>query len=260
MGRFSDGMRVQTKVIQALTSRELMTRFGRENIGFLWIMVEPLLFAGLVGIVWTFARGPIAHGINVFAFVVTGYIPLTFLRHSFGRTANIFIANSSLLYHRQVKVLDFIVVRVLIESVGAMMAYIFAGITLAFLGFFPFPADVGALVLGWAIYVFFVFALCTILAPLSEISEVVEKLVPVSIYISIPFSGVFNMAAWLPQNLRDALMWSPLVSGMELMRFGLFGAAVTPYYNIGKALGLSITCLLVGLILCRRVRRTMTVT
>ncbi|KEO96644.1 capsule biosynthesis protein [Erythrobacter litoralis] len=260
MAQFSEGLRVQARVIQALTSRELMTRFGRENIGFLWIMVEPLLFAALVGLVWAFAKGPVNQGINVFAFVVTGYIPLTFLRHSFGRSANIFVANSALLYHRQIKVLDFIVVRVLIEAVGAMMAFIFAGIVLAFFGLFPFPSDVGALVLGWLIYIFFVFALCTILAPLSEVSEVIEKLVPVSIYISIPFSGVFNLASWLPPNLREALMWSPLVSGMELMRYGVFGSVVTPYYDLGKALGVSLVCLLVGLILCRRVRRTMTVT
>ncbi|AOL22026.1 capsular polysaccharide transport system permease protein [Erythrobacter litoralis] len=140
------------------------------------------------------------------------------------------------------------------------MAFIFAGIVLAFFGLFPFPSDVGALVLGWLIYIFFVFALCTILAPLSEVSEVIEKLVPVSIYISIPFSGVFNLASWLPPNLREALMWSPLVSGMELMRYGVFGSVVTPYYDLGKALGVSLVCLLVGLILCRRVRRTMTVT
>jgi len=259
MARLSDGMRVQLKVIQALTSRELMTRFGRENIGFLWIMVEPLLFAALVGVVWSFIKAPVNHGINVFAFVVTGYIPLTFLRHSFGRSASIFVANSALLYHRQIKVLDFIIVRVLIESVGAMMAFMFAGIVLSFFGLFPFPSDVGALVLGWLIYIFFVFALCTILAPLSEVSEVIEKLVPVSIYISIPFSGVFNLAAWLPPNVREALMWSPLVSGMELMRYGVFGSTVTPYYDLGKAFGVSLLCLLVGLILCRRVRRTMTV-
>ena len=30
------------------------------------------------------------------------------------------------------------------------------------------------------------------LAPLSEISSVVEKLVPVSVYVSIPFSGVIQ--------------------------------------------------------------------
>lgn len=260
MKRISDGLRVQIKVIQALTTRELMTRFGRENIGFLWVMVEPLLFAALVGLVWSFIKAPDSSGINVYAFVVTGYIPLVFLRHSFGRSAKIFVANSSLLYHRQVKVLDFIIVRVLIEAVGAMMAYIFAGIVLAFFGLFPFPADVGVLVLGWAIYVFFVFALCTVLAPLSEVSEVIEKLVPVTIYISIPFSGVFNLAAWLPPHIRDVLMWSPLVSGMELMRYGLFGSVVTPYYDLEKALGVSLICLLVGLILCRRVRRTMTVT
>ena len=259
MGQFKEGLRVQFKVIQALTARELMTRFGRQNIGFLWIMMEPLLFAGLVGVVWAFIRGPISDEINILAFVVTGYIPLTFLRHAFGRSASIFVANSALLYHRQVKVLDFIVVRVLIEGTGAMMAYIFAGIVLGFFGYFPFPSDIGALVLGWAIYVGFILSICTILAPLSEVSEVVEKLVPVSIYLSIPFSGVFNLASWLPPHIREMLMWSPLVSGMELMRYGLFGSAVTPYYDLGKAFAVTIVCLLAGLILTRRVRRTMPV-
>ena len=52
--------------------RELVTRFGRENIGFLWIMVEPLLFAGLVGIVWRFMKGPEEHGVSIVAFIATG--------------------------------------------------------------------------------------------------------------------------------------------------------------------------------------------
>ena len=259
MANYSEGMRVQIKVVKALMIRELVTRFGRENIGFLWIMAEPLLFAGLVGIVWSLARGPENHGIGVMAFVASGYIPLTFLRHSFGRAAKIFQANVALLYHRQVKVLDFIFVRVAIEAIGAMMAYLFAGIVLHFLGKFPIPADVTALVMGWTIYVFFVLAVCTVLAPLSELSSVIEKLVPISVYISIPFSGVFNMASWLTPGLREILMWSPLVSGMELMRYGLFGDAVTPYYDIPKALGVSIVCLLFGLILCRRVRRNLAI-
>jgi len=235
--------------------RELVTRFGRDNIGFLWIMVEPLLFAALVGFVWTFIRGVDKDGISVIAFVATGYIPLTFLRHSFGRSAKIFQTNSALLYHRQVKVLDFIVVRVSIEAIGAMGAYMFAGIVLYFFGHFPIPSDVGAIVLGWAIYCFFVTSICTVLAPLSEMSEVVEKLVPISVYLSIPFSGVFNMASWLPPAMREALMWSPLVSGMELMRSGLFGPLVTPYYDLPKAFGVSIVCLVIGLVLCRKLRR-----
>ena len=140
-----------------------------------------------------------------------------------------------------------------------MMAYIFAGTVLLFFGYFPVPSEVGALIAGWAIYVAFVLAVSTVLAPLSEMSEVIEKLVPISVYISIPFSGVFNMASWLPPNVREVLMWSPMVTGMELMRYGLFGDMVTPYYDIPKALGVTLACLFVGLILCRRVRRTLTV-
>tara|TARA_R100001129_G_scaffold173022_1_gene144130 strand:- start:893 stop:1675 length:783 start_codon:yes stop_codon:yes gene_type:complete len=259
MTSFSKGLRVQIKVVQALIMRELVTRFGRDNIGFLWIMVEPLLFAGLVGIVWTIAGGHNKAGISVIAFVATGYIPLTFLRQSFGRSAKIFMSNSALLYHRQVKVLDFIFVRVSIEAIGAMAAYIFAGVVLYFLGSVTAPADVGAIILGWSVYVLFVISIATVLAPLSEMSEVVEKLVPVSVYVSIPFSGVFNLAAWLSPEMRDALLWSPLVSGMELMRYGAFGDLVTPYYDLPKAFGVSLACLLIGLTLCRRVRRTMTV-
>ena len=259
MASFSKGLRAQVKVIQALIMRELVTRFGRDNIGFLWIMVEPLLFAGLVGIVWTIAGGHNSAGISVIAFVATGYIPLTFLRHSFSRSAKTFMSNSALLYHRQIKVLDFIFVRVSIEAIGAMAAYIFAGIVLYFFGSISAPENVGAIVLGWFVYFFFVISVSTVLAPLSEMSEVVEKLIPISTYVAIPFSGIFNLAAWLSPSMRDALMWSPLVSGMELMRYGAFGDVVTPYYDLPKAFGISIACLLAGLTLCRRVRRTMTV-
>ena len=258
MKSFSQGLRVQVKVIKALIVRELVTRFGRDNIGFLWIVAEPLLFAGLVGFVWTFIRGVDKGGISVVAFVVTGYIPLTFLRHSFGRSAKIFQSNSALLYHRQVKILDFILVRVTIEAIGAMTAYIFAGTVLYFFGSFPIPANVGSLILGWFVYVFFVMSISTALAPLSEMSEVIEKLVPVSVYIAIPFSGVFNLAEWLTPTMREVLMWSPMASGMELMRYGVFGDLITPYYDLSKAFGVSLVLLLVGLTLCRRVRRMIT--
>lgn len=259
MERFKNGLRIQLLVVKALMIRELTTRFGRENIGFLWLMAEPLLFASLVGLVWTLMKGSVSHNLGVVAFVASGYIPLTFLRNSFNKSTSIFVANSALLYHRQVKVLDFVFVRVLIEATGAMMAYVFIALVLGYFGMFPVPADVGSLLAGWGIYFLFVLAICTMLAPLSEISELVEKLIPVSVYVAIPFSGTFNMASWLSPEARSILMWSPLVSGMELMRYGLFGSVVKPYYNVPAAIAISICCLAAGLVLCRRVRRILVV-
>lgn len=258
-GKFIEGLRIQTRVIHALMLRELHTRFGRENIGFLWIMVEPLLFAGLVSIMWRYLKGPEEHGISVIAFVVTGYIPITLFRHGVSRSIAIFVANSSLLYHRQVKILDFILVRFLIELLGAMMAFAFIASVLIAFDLFPIPADFGMLIGGWALYALVTLSICFIVSPLSEMSEVIEKLMPVTTYVMIPISGAFTMTSWLTPQLRDYMLLSPFVNAMEILRYGVWGNTVTVYYNIWNSLAFSMACTVIGLALCRHVRRTMTV-
>jgi len=250
---------IQVRVIHALTIRELITRFGRENIGFLWIMAEPLLFAGLVGFLWYYSHGPTEHGISVIAFVATGYIPITLFRHGVSRSAACFTANQSLLYHRQVKIVDFILARFVIETIGGMMAYLFMAVVLMLFGEFPIPANLGLLIAGWCIYAYFCFSLCLIIAPLSEISEAIEKFIPVITYITIPFSGLFYMVSWLMPSVREFLLFSPFVNGMEMMREGIWGENVTAYYNIWNPIIVSTIATMVGLILCRRVRRTLNV-
>ena len=38
---FRNGLRTQLRVTHALILRELLTRYGRHNGGFLWIFLEP---------------------------------------------------------------------------------------------------------------------------------------------------------------------------------------------------------------------------
>jgi len=254
--RLAAGWQVQVRVVHALMIRELSTRFGRENIGFMWMMAEPLLFAGLVGLVWTLMRGGTEHGgLTTAAFVGTGYIPLTMFRHSVSRSVMVFSANSSLLYHRQIKVLDFIFVRVLIEVIGAMMAFVVLGLLLGLLGLMPIPQEPGYLLAGWGLYCLFVFSICLILAPLSERSEILEKLIPVTTYIMIPVSGTFTMNAWLAPKLQQFMLYSPFVNAMEMIRYGVFGDLVNPIYDWTVPLYASLPCMIIGLSLCRNVRK-----
>jgi capsular polysaccharide transport system permease protein len=259
MKNLAAGWRTQSRVISALMMRELITRFGRENIGFLWMMAEPVLFAVLVGIMWTFMKGPEEHGISVTAFVASGYIPLVMFRSTVNRAVRAFSANSSLLYHRQVTILDLILVRFLVEFIGSMMAYVAIATLLIFVGLFPFPADIGSLLLGWLLYGFFTLSLALILAPLSEVSDTLEKFMPVSTYLMVPFSGTFNMTSWLAPSIRNVMLYSPPVSAMELQRYGIWGDKITPYYDIPYAVSVSFVLLLIGLILCRRIRRVLIV-
>jgi len=239
--------------------REVSTRFGRENIGFLWIMVEPLLFAGLVALMWQFMKGSEEHGISVVTFTITGYIPLVLFRQSVSRSVLLFRVNAGLMYHRQIKILDFVFVRFLLEFIGHMMAYFFIAVALYAFGIFPEPYDLGFILLGWLYYSYFTLAVSFVLAPLSEMSETIEKLTPVATYLMIPFSGTFNMMSWIAPGARDILLYSPPVHGMEMMRYGVFGPKLTVYYDFFYPLLFSSVMLAVGLFLCRRVRRTLAV-
>lgn len=259
MSSLVKGWRIQRRVIHALMLRELVTRFGRENIGFLWIMVEPLLFAVLVGIVWRFMHGPEVHGMSVVAFVATGYIPIMLFRHVLGRSTKVFSVNGSLLYHRQIKVLDLLLVRFVIELIGSMMAGLFIGVVLYLLGDFPIPADFGKLFLGWMLYAWFSFSIALVLAPFSEKSEILDKLIPVTIYVMIPVSGTFSMVSWLVPEAQRAVLYSPFVNAMELMREGVFGTGIHAQYDISNPIGWSLVLTLIGLSMCRRVRRELIV-
>lgn len=139
------------------------------------------------------------------------------------------------------------------------MAYVLVAAVLIVFDEFPVPTDIGLFIAGWMIYAFFCLSLCLVIAPLSEMSEVVEKFVPATLYVMIPFSGLFTMSSWLTPDMREFLAWSPFVNGMEMMRKGIWGEEVTAYYNIWNPIACSLIASAVGLGLCRRVRRKLSV-
>lgn len=254
------GWVVQLRVIKALMIRELLTRFGRENFGFLWMMVEPLMFAALVGVVWTFMRGATEKGgITTAAFAATGYIPLTLFRHMVGRAQLAFSANGGLMYHRQLKLLDFILARFFIEMIGSMMAFLFISAVLIALGMMPIPVYPHFLLAGWGLYCLFTLSIALVLAPLSEHAEWLEKILPVTTYIMLPFCGSFTMSSWLTDSAAHYLIYSPFVDAMEMFRYGVFGDAVKPIYDPMVPIYVSLPLMALGLVLCRRVRRQLVI-
>ena len=259
MSALAKGWDIQVRVIKALMLRELTTRFGRENIGFLWIMVEPLLFAVLVALLWRAMKGPVENGVDMVTFVVSGYIPLVLFRSSVNRAISSFTANSSLMYHRQITIIDLILVRFGIEFIGHMMAYLFIALALGSFGLFPWPHDLGFIILGWIYYSFFTFSITLIVAPLSEMSDVLEKIVPVTTYMMIPFSGAFYLVSVLYPTAAEVVLYSPPVHAMEMMRYGIFGPSIDPQYDLIYPIAFCLPCIALGLLLCRIVRRRLVI-
>jgi capsular polysaccharide transport system permease protein len=65
--------------------------------------------------------------------------------------------------------------------------------------------------------------------------------------------------SWLAPKVREVLLYSPPVTGMELMRYGVWGGKITPYYDIPYTITVSLVMMLIGLALCRKVRRVLIV-
>lgn len=246
---------LQVKVIGALLMREIHTRYGRENIGHLWVIGEPLLFCVGVAIMWTAIRPAHEHGVPITAFVITGYVPLTMWRHCVSRSVKAFEANGSLLFHRQVTPLDIIVSRCVLEIVGALIAGIVVSAFAILLGYMEPPADIGLMYLGLFYQAVFCLACSLILAPASEISPVLEKFVGAFTYLMIPFSGAFVMVDWVPRNFQSVLLWSPPVHAAEIIRKGQFGSTVHAQYDLVYLTNVCAGMILVGISLTLRSRK-----
>src|SRR4051812_18163643 len=125
-GNFLEGLRIQLRVIGALTLRELGTRFGRDNLGYLWLFLEPALLGGAIGAVHHISGTGMPGGLHVATFWVLGYIPYYLLRGVVNRAPTAIVSNQSLLYHRNISLFDIILARNLLEGAavgGAMVGF-----------------------------------------------------------------------------------------------------------------------------------------
>jgi capsular polysaccharide transport system permease protein len=248
---------LQSRVMHALVVREIYTRFGRENIGFAWIVVEPTLFTLGVIALWSFvAKGGHGHvEVPVVEFLLTGYMPILMYRHAVFRLLRCMQANAELLYHRQISILSLYVARLIVEIVGACAAFLITTTLFVIWGLAAPPYDIPMLLAGLVVYAFFVAAVAILIGALSERSELVEKIWGPLSYMTVPLSGTFYMLYWLPPAARDALAFVPLATGVEMIRGGYFGPDVPVFYQWEFAVVCSVIVLALGLFVLRDARR-----
>jgi capsular polysaccharide transport system permease protein len=239
-----ESLRIQRRVLYALLMREIITRFGRENLGVLWLVGEPMLFT--LGIVTLWSAIGLHHGspIPIVAFAVTGYSSVLLWRNCASRAAGAIAQNKQLLFHRNVRVIDVLVTRILIEIGGATCSFIVLSLLFIFVGWMPMPDDATEVIFGWAMLAWFGTSLALLIGAGTAFSEIVERLWhPVS-YLMFPISGAAFMVDWLPDSLQQIVLLLPMVHGVEILREGYFGGAVRTHYDAGY---MAFCCLVLSL-------------
>jgi capsular polysaccharide transport system permease protein len=250
-----EGLRVQLRVIGALTMREIHVRYGRKNIGFLWIIGEPVMFTfGVIALRSMLPMGGEGHGIKLVPFLMTGYMPFLVYRHLLGHAIHCIRMNQHVLYHRQVKIIDLFIVSIILEAGGVFMGFVGGIVLFHALGLMPLPVNLLLLYVGWFYAIWFCSAVAILTGAASTLTPIIEKLYnPVS-YLSLPISGAFFMVDWLPHPYREAAEWVPFVNYFEILRSGYFGAQVHPHYFIGYLTAICLSLTFAALVMVRYIR------
>jgi ABC-type polysaccharide/polyol phosphate export permease len=250
--------RVQRRVVGALLMREILTRYGRHNIGFLWLFVEPMIFTLGVAALWAFAAMHQRSNIPIVAWAVTGYSSVLLWRNMPSRCVHAVEPNLALMYHRNVNLLDIYVARLLLEASGATLSFVILACAFVALGTMPPPEDLLKVMCGWFMLAWFGFSLAIFVGTLSEQSEAVEKLWHPITYLLFPLSGAaFNVDA-LPVAAQKVVLLLPMVHGVELLREGYFGSAFNAHYSIAYLASICAVLSLLGFAKLRKVSREIT--
>ena len=240
---------IQKRVIGALLMREIITRYGRNNIGFLWLFVEPLLITLMILLLWGAARANQYSDLNIIAFILTGYPLVMMWRNVSNRAIGAIGANASLLYHRNVRVLDTLFARMLLEIAGATIAQIAIVGVLILIGWIPTPADVFYMLMAWLLMAIFAIGLGLVICSIAFKVEAFGKIWGTFSFVMLPLSGVFFFVSSLPQQAQQYVLWMPMVHGTEMFRQGYFGASVITHESISYIVLCNLVLLLLGFIM-----------
>jgi ABC-2 type transport system permease protein/capsular polysaccharide transport system permease protein len=218
--------------VAALLAREILTRYGRHNIGFLWLFVEPMLFTVGITTLWTITKAVHGSNLPIVAFALTGYSSVLLWRNMPHRCIGAILPSLSLMFHKNVKVIDIFVSRLVLEMAGASVSFVVLSIFFISIGWLDPPEDLLEVLLGWGLLAWFGWAIAMLLGALSEQSEIVEKLWHPAAYLLFPLSGAAFMVDALPKAAQDLVLFIPMVHGVEMVREGYFGSRFIAHYNM----------------------------
>lgn len=249
--------KIQRVVLGALILRELQARHGRHNIGYLWMVVEPMLLATVVTLMHVGQEGGIGgmETMPAFPFTVLGYCNFIIFRNNFTRAEGVLDWSGNLLYHSRITLFDIVFARMICESAGAILSMIVLMAIGLTLGMAEFPPRPLYMFLGTGEMFIWSFGLAMMISAYTLGTHIVGRLVHPIGYFAFPLSGAFITMNLLPEWAREYMAWNPMMAMFETIRYGAFAGADDRYMYQSYVIVHCVVSLFWGLVALRHVRK-----
>ncbi len=241
---FLQQLKVQGRVLYGLLLREASLRQGHYRLGHLLVLTEVLWMSTVLGIIWYFIGHAPPYGDSAVFYMFTGMFPFTLFRMLHTRVSAALEANRGLLVYPVVRPVDTLLARAGLESAFQLVAFIIFTAAFVWIGYANFPARPVEMLaaIGMVILLGFGTGVSSmILRDLwSPWATINNMLVRVLFFVS----GIFYQVEYLPPQIRDVLVWNPLVHAIEWVRYCIFSGYSTQIldreYLMFWALGASV--------------------
>lgn len=216
-------LEVLQDVVFALFIRELKTRFGIYRLGLAWAFLEPMSFVLILsGIRSLTSSGSLfggeTHSIPYPLFLMLGYVPFQLFSSLLTQGAAAVNSNRGLFNYRQVRPIDALLARSLLEIL------VFMSVILLFMlifGWFGFSASIKTPLQLIAAYLLLSLLgsgmgmiICVGQLRFLELGKIVPLLTRPLFFVS----GLFFSLNDIPAQYHHYLLWNPVLHAIELIR------------------------------------------
>ena len=242
------------RVLHALLIREMITRYGRSGLGYVWALVEPVAVIGLLTLVFSQIAHAPPYGDSFALFYATGYLAFHWFIDVASVTARSVHVNRPLLAFPSVTALDTLLARFVLQMLtGLAVGIVIIGAVLAITGERITPV-IGPLLLAFAMSMALAFALGVFNCWAFTLSRGWEVVWGILSRPLLLVSCVFYSFEALPQLARDVLWYNPVVHLVGTLRAGIYPTYDPAHVDPAFVLTISLGLMLAGLIGIRSIR------
>lgn len=234
MSKARTSLDITLSVWKALVLREAVSRISAGRAAWLWLLLEPLIHVVFLLFIFAVIRMRSVGGIDSTLWLMIGMLAFLMFRRTGTQSQNAISSNQGLFTYQQVKPIDTVLVRAVLEGYLAVLVTIVLFGGAAMFGIIMPPQD-PLLVLEaffglWLVGLGFGLMASVIGELIPEFGKIIE-FVMTPLYFA---SGVMVPVAAVPQPYRDWLLLNPLVHGLDAARLGF-----APYYHAVDGLSIA---------------------
>lgn len=252
----SEAVATQGRVVHALMLRETKSRFGRQKLGYLWAVLEPVAFITIFAVMFAYGDATSISGMPIVPFMITGFAPFMLFRSTMSQTLGAIETNRILLTFPQVTPTDLVFARAFLEIVTLTVVFFFILAAAYALGFefkIERPLEMLAALACLAITGLGLGAVFAAIAPFVRSMPMVVGMVAGRPLFFL--SGLFFTAEMMPGDVRELLLLNPILHMIEWLRSAFFIEFESQYASVDYATGTALVTLFLGLLMLRGLRK-----